>query len=179
MGNGDGHGPLGGSTGDGKLEFEAPDFFLYQPPGRDYIAFGHSLSSSDSYFGWSQNRYGWCTDYPENVQESSNARIAQKEFDISNLVGEVKSNSQVKPYKDYLTSVHRTQVLFAGGRGAIVRRFVASGTRDVISEDGGALKNIDLDIEAAAMGLDFLISRPHLLLNPCEVIEEYGHRSAH
>ena len=53
--------------------------------------------------------------------------------------------------------MYGNQVLYAGGRGAIVVRFVAHSTRNIIRGDGAALKNINLDIESAAMGDNFFV----------------------
>jgi hypothetical protein len=142
------------------IDSEQPDFYLFQPYSSDYIAFGFSMSASSDFFGWSQNRYGWATNNPNDVSDITSYTVAQYENDLSSSVEEVRKNNVAKAYYDYLTSVYNDKVLWAGGRGAMVVKFTADTTyfrRHRISKHGQALKNIDLRILSCAMGTNYFV----------------------
>ena len=137
------------------VDSEPPDFYLFQPYDPDYVHFGLSMSTDSDFFSWSQNRYAWVTNNPTDVSDISSSQVAQYEADVSHLTGEIKRPEESLPWQNYLSSLYENNVLWAGGRGAMVMTMTADSNyrqRHRIAQAGSPLTNIDLRIVACAMG---------------------------
>ena len=137
------------------VDSEQPDFYLFQPYDADYVHFGLSMSTASDFFSWSQNRYAWVTNNPTDVSDVTSRNIAQYEGDVSRLTGDTKRPEEPLPWQNYFSSLYENNVLWAGGRGAMVVKMTADRNfyqRHRIAQEGSALTNIDLRIIACAMG---------------------------
>ena len=143
-----------------RLDSEQPDFYLFQPYSSDYIAFGYSVASASAFFGWSQNRYGWTTNNPNDVSDISSYKVSQYEYDLSTAVGESRKVTSPKIYYDYMTSMYNDKVLWAGGRGSVAIKYTADSSyfkRHRISQYGQPAKNIDIKIISCSMGTNYYV----------------------
>ena len=113
------------------------------------------MSTASDFFSWSQNRYAWVTNNPTDVSDVTSSDVAQYEGDVSRLTGETKRPEEPLPWQNYFSSLYENNVLWAGGRGAMVVKMTADRNfyrRHRIAQEGSALANIDLRIIACAMG---------------------------
>ena len=150
------------------IESENPDFYLYQPALADLVAFGNSVSAAEQFLGWSQMKYGFGTNAPNDVtydyqRSTYRARVSQKEYDISQVVGEIPAATGAEQaYATYDSSMYGNKLLMAGGRGAVVSEFVPDPIGfnrhgHTQTQLHAPLKQIDLKIDACAMGDSFFV----------------------